>query len=92
MGNKSFYRDFDINLPQADNLVTFKTDGPARNIGVENGDIRDFNSMKADSRKAFMGKCLMILQSTGQEGTVNITASAEGLAPAEITVKAVSNQ
>jgi beta-galactosidase len=75
-----------IPVPYADNLVTFALDGPARLIGVENGDIRDFNSMKAYSRKAFMGKCLLIVQTTDNAGIITVTVSSDGLISSEFKI------
>jgi len=73
-------------VPYADNLITFHVSGPAGIIGVENGDIRDFSSMKSNSRKAFMGKCLVILQSTEIRGKIVIKAETNGLKPANLTL------
>lgn len=73
--------DEDGNLvPDADNLIHFKIEGPARNIGVENGDPLDLASSKINQRKAFNGKCLLILQSLNEkEGRITVEASSEGL-------------
>ncbi|MFT4094185.1 MAG: glycoside hydrolase family 2 TIM barrel-domain containing protein [Niabella sp.] len=65
--------------PEADNLVTFKLSGPGKMIGVENGDIVDFGHMKAKQRKAFKGKCLVLIQATGHTGLIKLTTSSEGL-------------
>ena len=76
--------DRDGNLvPNADNLVTFNLSGPADNIGVDNGDALDLASTKTNQRKAFNGKCLMILQSQNEAGLVRIEASSKGL-PKEV--------
>lgn len=66
-------------VPNADTLIKFKVSGPAKNIGVENGDALDLTSTKVNERKAFNGKCLMILQSQLEEGMVKVEASAVGL-------------
>jgi beta-galactosidase len=65
--------------PEADNLLQFELSGPGKIIGVENGDITDFSSMKASERKAFKGKCLVMVQATGGAGTINLKAVSKGL-------------
>ncbi len=69
-------------VPTADNLITFDLKGPARIIGVGNGNPRDHESHKASRQKAFNGLCLAILQSTrsiDRPGTIHIQAHSEGL-------------
>lgn len=73
-------------VPDAANLVEFDVNGPGEVIGVENGDILDFSSMKAEQRKAFKGKCLVMIQTTDQSGTISIEASSEGLVTDNIKI------
>ena len=63
----------------ADNQVNFKIDGPGAIVGVDNGNPVSHESFKAPMRKAFHGKCLVVVQSTEQPGTIKLTASSEGL-------------
>ena len=79
--------DKDGNLvPYADNLVKFSVEGEAFIAGVDNGDPVSHESFKADSRKAFYGKCLVVIQSKKAKGKVTLHASAEGLEPASATI------
>jgi len=64
-------------LPDADQLITFEIDGPAKLLGVENGDILDLEPHKIYSRRAFKGKCLLIIQSTGEPGVIKIGAKTD---------------
>ena len=73
-------------VPNASNLIEFKISGPAQNIGVDNGDPLDLASTKLNQRKAFNGKCLMILQSTGEEGTVSVEVTSQGLPSKSIEI------
>lgn len=73
-------------VPNANNTINFKIEGPARNIGVDNGDPMDLASTKINQRKAFHGKCLMILQSMKEEGAVTVEASSEGLMSAKVAL------
>ncbi|MCB1120097.1 MAG: DUF4982 domain-containing protein, partial [Verrucomicrobiae bacterium] len=73
-------------VPKADNLVKFDIAGPARLLGVENGDPLDHALHKVPQRKAFRGKCLLILQSTGEPGTITVTASSDGLEAGKVKI------
>jgi beta-galactosidase len=74
----------DINgvvVPAPDTSITFQVEGPARLIGVDNGDLRSGESYWGTSRTTRFGRCLAILQAGQQPGHVVITASATGLKP-----------
>ncbi|MGV3504773.1 MAG: glycoside hydrolase family 2 TIM barrel-domain containing protein [Adhaeribacter sp.] len=71
-------------VPDAADLVQFTLSGPGRIIGVENGDIVDFSSMKAPKRKAFKGKCLVMIQATGQAGEIRLRAASGTLKGGEL--------
>ncbi|MEJ7693756.1 glycoside hydrolase family 2 TIM barrel-domain containing protein [Daejeonella sp.] len=73
-------------VPDAGNLLTFTLSGPGKIIGVENGDIIDFSPMKSTQRKAFKGKCLVMIQATGDPGVIKLIASAEGLPLSGISI------
>ncbi|WP_445736603.1 glycoside hydrolase family 2 TIM barrel-domain containing protein [Mariniflexile sp.] len=73
-------------VPYADNLISFTVDGPAKNLGLENGDPLDLTSNKSNQRKAFNGKCLMILQTTKEAGDIKVTVSSSGLESEEISI------
>ena len=49
-------------VPHADHDITFVVDGPARLIGLENGDPIDTTNYKLSHRKAFGGMLLAIVQ------------------------------
>lgn len=66
--------------PLADNLVEFKVSGPATIAAVGNGNASSTEPFRADYRKAFNGKCLLIIKSKkGETGEVNIEAVSKGL-------------
>ena len=73
-------------VPYADNLIQFDVEGPAKNLGVENGDPLDLSSNKTNQRKAFNGKCLMILQTTKESGYIKVHIKSEGLKSNEISI------
>jgi len=73
-------------LPDADQMITFEISGPAKLLGVENGDILDLDPHKVNYRRAFKGKCLLIIQASGEQGTIEIEARAEELNPGRIRI------
>jgi len=75
-----------IMAPDADNLLTFEISGPGKIIGVENGDIIDFSPMKSSQRKAFKGKCLVMVQTTDSAGSINLKATSAGLPPSSVII------
>lgn len=61
--------------PFADNLITYSVTGPGKIISVDNGNPISLEPFKASRRQAFNGKCLAIVQSTGTEGQIVVTAA-----------------
>ncbi len=66
-------------VPDADNLVKFHMEGSGAIVGVDNGDPVSHESFKTPQRKAFHGKCLVVVQSGDKPGVVKLTASSDGL-------------
>ncbi len=66
-------------VPNADNLVKFQVEGSGTIVGVDNGDPVSHESFKAPQRKAFHGKCLVVVQSGDKPGVVKLIASSDGL-------------
>ncbi len=82
--------DADGNLcPWADDQITFQVEGSGFNAGVDNGSPISMERFKADNRKAFYGKALIIVQNNGEGGPCTITATAPGLTSHTITVKSI---
>lgn len=80
--------DKDGNLcPNAENQVYFDVDGVAVIAGVDNGLQTSMERFKDNKRKAFNGKCLVVLQSTDNAGEVTLTARTTDLPPAQLTLK-----
>lgn len=80
--------DKDGNLcPNADNDVTFAVDGPGFIAGVDNGSPISMEKFKDNHRKAFYGKCLVVIQNNGQTGNVKVTATADGLEKSTTMIK-----
>jgi beta-galactosidase len=73
-------------VPYADNLIKFAIDGEATIAGVDNGNQVSLESFKADFRKAFHGKCLVVVKSGTRRGDISLIATSEGLETAEATI------
>jgi beta-galactosidase len=66
-------------VPRGDALVHFALEGPARLIGVGNGDPNSHEPDQASQRRAFNGLAQAIVQTDGTAGPVRLMASAQGL-------------
>lgn len=75
-------------VPYADNLVSFKIEGGGKIIGVGNGNPSSHEPDKAESRRAFNGWCIAIIQSDMQtdEKCIRLTASSAGINGSSINI------
>ena len=79
--------DKDGNLcPRAENQIFFDVDGPATIAGVDNGNQTSLERFKDNKRKAFFGKCLVVIQSGEQKGPIRLTAKGYDLKEATIQI------
>jgi beta-galactosidase len=72
--------------PNAANEISFAVRGPGRIIGIGNGDPASEESFQAGKRKAYNGRCLVVVQSTRRGGKINLTAASAGLASAKAAI------
>ncbi len=75
-------------VPTACPRVRFAVTGPARIIGVGNGDPSCHDPEKAERVRAFNGHCMAILQSTGGRGRISLAARSGAIRPARVSIKA----
>lgn len=81
--------DKDGNLvPNANNKIDFEVEGEGVLAAVDNGDPVSHESFRGNSRKAFNGLLLAIIQSAGKSGKINLKASSSGLQESKITLHA----
>ena len=73
--------DHGVKCPTADAEVTFTVTGPAKIVGVGNGDPTNHESFQGTRHKLFNGLALVVLQAGDAGGTVSVTAAADGLRP-----------
>lgn len=75
-----------IRNPLSDQSVTFTIEGPATIVGVGNANPMSVESYQASTRKAWQGRCLVVIKSGKEKGNVKLTASAAGVTSASITL------
>jgi beta-galactosidase len=73
-------------VPDAANAVTFDLSGPARLIGVDNGDPQSHAAYQGRERSLFNGMALALVESAREAGTVRLTAHASGLPDATVDI------
>ncbi|MGN0165607.1 MAG: glycoside hydrolase family 2 TIM barrel-domain containing protein [Lachnospiraceae bacterium] len=78
-----------VEVANARNRVFVTVEGPARLIGLDNGDSTDYDQYKTNSRKLFSGKLMAVVASTTEAGKVKVSVSSEGLADASISFNTV---
>jgi beta-galactosidase len=76
-----------VRVPNAAAEVKFDLTGPAKIIGIGNGDLSNSEKCQGDTHRGFQGRGLAILQTTGISGTITLQASAPGLEAASVTLQ-----
>ena len=76
-------------VPTAGNRVSFALAGAGHIAGVGNGDPSDHDPDKAANRRAFNGKCMVLVGAADQSGPIELRAKADGLVPATLKLKAI---
>jgi len=77
--------------PRADNLVHFKIEGPGTIAGVGNADPRSLESYQRPQRKAWHGKCLVVIKSTEKPGDIKLEVTSAGLAGKSLLIRSSLN-
>ena len=73
-------------VPTVNEMVVFDISGPARIIGLGNGNPNCHEPEKGDRRSLFNGLAQVIVQSAEESGEVTLTATVEGLEPAVLKI------
>lgn len=83
-------RDINGNcVENARNRINVTVNGPARLVGLDNGDSTDYDSYKGSSRRLFSGKLLAMVQSTFESGEVSVSFESEGLESKLVTISSL---
>jgi beta-galactosidase len=72
--------------PKAENLVNFDIEGPGTIVAVGNANPMSTESFQLPQRKAWRGRCLVIVKSSNKAGPIKLTAKADGLSAAELNI------
>jgi len=72
--------------PKAENLVKFEIEGAGTIVGVGNANPVSIESYQLPQRKAWQGRCLVIVKSKKEVGNITLKASADGLTAAQVTI------
>jgi beta-galactosidase len=81
--------DAGVIAPNGDAAVTFEIDGPARILGIGNGNLNDTDSGKDATHRTYQGRGLVILQVTDATVPVTIKASSPQLTGATMVFSGV---
>jgi beta-galactosidase len=73
-----------IRNPKAENEVKFEIEGPGEIIAVGNANPVSLESYQLPRRKAWQGRCLVIIKSGKSAGTISLTVGSGDLKPAKI--------
>jgi beta-galactosidase len=77
-----------ILCPHADHLIRFNVSGNGSVVGVDNGSPTSLERFKASERKAFYGKCLVVVKGE-KSGVIRLTPESDGLLKDAIEIKVV---
>lgn len=73
--------------PKAEDLVEFSIEGPATIAGVGNANPVSLESFQLPRRKAWRGKCLVIIRTADHAGNIKLTASVKGVKAASLQIE-----
>jgi len=73
--------------PKADNLVTFEIEGPGEIIAVGNANPVSLESFQKPQRKAWQGKCMVVIKSSKKAGNVLLKVRSPNLKSATINIE-----
>lgn len=67
-------------VPRSNNHISFEMEGAGRIVAADNGDASDLEAFGNNSRRAFNGLLLIIVEkSTNKKGSLKLTVTADGL-------------
>jgi hypothetical protein len=70
----------------SDNEVICQLKGPARLLGIENGDPTDMGNYLDNRQRVYQGRLKIYIQSTGQPGEVTVTCRSQWLKDASVVL------
>ncbi len=70
-----------------DKEITFEVKGSAKLLGVDNGWKKSVQKFQTNVNTTHNGKTLLIVQATGEPGTIEVIAHVEGMEDASVTIQ-----
>ncbi|MDN3548440.1 beta-galactosidase GalB [Mucilaginibacter aquaedulcis] len=74
-------------IPDANDMIKFRVKGQGTLKALDNGSQTDLDPFVGNQHRVFNGLGLAIIQSKAQQGKIMISATADGLQPATLTVE-----
>ncbi|HEU5070806.1 MAG TPA: glycoside hydrolase family 2 TIM barrel-domain containing protein [Verrucomicrobiae bacterium] len=81
-----------VRVPNADSELHFRVSGPGEIIGVGNGDPHSWESFQQPLRRAYRGRCLVVIKTTAKAGKIKLEAAGAGLKEASVLLKTITVQ
>jgi beta-galactosidase len=78
-----------VRHPKAENLVNFSISGPGKIVAVGNANPVSLESYQLPRRKAWQGRCLVVVKSERNDGTIRLIATSKGLKSSVIEIKSL---
>jgi beta-galactosidase len=75
-------------IPDSTTVIHFAATGPASIVAVDNGNMMDHDPFQTTERKLYDGNAVALLRATGTSGRITVTASADGIPTATLTLTA----
>jgi beta-galactosidase len=79
-------------IPNANDLIQFRIEGPAVIAAVDNGDNASHEPFQAMERRAYQGRCIAMIKANAEHGRITLTASAAGLKTASLSIQAAEEK
>jgi len=76
-----------IRNPKADDLVSFEVEGRGTIAGVGNANPVNLESFQQSQRKAWHGRCLVVVKSDTVAGKIVLKASSKGLPSMKLEIE-----
>jgi beta-galactosidase len=73
-------------IPDSTTMIHFAATGPGAIVAVDNGNLQDHDPYQATQRKLYDGHAVAMVRASGVGGQVTVTATADGLPPASVTL------
>ncbi|NQV31594.1 MAG: glycoside hydrolase family 2 protein [Phycisphaeraceae bacterium] len=75
-----------IRHPKADDLIEFTLEGPGTILAVGSSNPMGIESFQRPQRKAFQGRCLVVVKSETKKGTIRLAAQSNGIKKATVSI------